>query len=112
MGDDTQAPIKPLEPDQWAQDLRNVYADMNGAPINVHKLMAHSPDLLGAWWGFRNYAVDGGALGQPLGELVILRVGAHSASWYEWGSHVDRATRNGMGALKRARRLGRLAGLD
>lgn len=96
MGDDTQAPIKPLEPDQWAQDLQNVYTDMKGAPINVHKLMAHSPDLLGAWWGFRNYVVDGGTLGQRLGELVILRVGAHLSSWYEWGSHVDRATRIGM----------------
>jgi len=96
MADDKRVPIKPLEPDQWAQDLQNICADMNGLPINVHKLMAHSPGLLQAWWDFRNYAVSGGTLGQRLGELVILRVGVHLAAWYEWASHVDRAMRIGM----------------
>ena len=69
---------------------------MNGTPINVHQLMAHSPDLLAAWWNFRNHAVAGGSLGPHLGELVILRVAVHLGAWYEWASHVDRAQKNGM----------------
>jgi alkylhydroperoxidase family enzyme len=69
---------------------------MNGAPLNVHRLMAHSPDLLQAWWDFRNYSVNGGSLGQHLAELVILRVGVHLGAWYEWASHVDRAVRIGI----------------
>lgn len=96
MGDETAQTVAPLDTDQWPSDLSNVVADMNGAPINVHKLMAHNPALLQAWWGFRNYAVNGGTLGARLGELVILRVGVHLGAWYEWGSHVDRATRIGM----------------
>lgn len=96
MGDDNRVPIGPLEPEQWDQNLQDICADMNGSPINVHKLMAHSPGLLQAWWNFRNYAVSGGTLGQRLGELVILRVGVHLAAWYEWASHVDRATKIGM----------------
>lgn len=69
---------------------------MGGAPINVHKLMAHNPSLLNAWWNFRNYSVDGGTLGKRLGELVILRVSLHLRAWYEWGSHVDRSLRCGI----------------
>lgn len=88
--------IEPLEPDHWAPSLEMVCRDMNGAPINVHKLMAHSPGLLQAWWNFRNYSVNGGTLGKRLAELVILRVGVHLGVWYEWASHVDRATRVGM----------------
>ncbi len=88
--------VAPLEVAQWPSVLDGVSADMNGAPINVHKLMAHSPHLLRAWWDFRNYSVSGGSLGARLGELVILRVGVHLGAWYEWGSHVDRAQRIGM----------------
>ena len=69
---------------------------MNGKPINVHALMAHNPELLNAWWNFRNYSVNGGTLGKRLGELVILRMGIHMKAWYEWGSHVERAMACGI----------------
>jgi 4-carboxymuconolactone decarboxylase len=92
----TQDPLSPLPIDQWDPQLAHIVEDMKGAPINVHKLMAHSPSLLQAWWDFRNFSVNGGTLGQHLGELVILRVGVHLGAWYEWGSHVDRAMRLGM----------------
>lgn len=88
--------VLPLDVEHWPHTLDGVCADMNGTPINVHKLMAHSPDLLRAWWDFRNHSVTGGSLGSRLGELVILRVGVHLSAWYEWGSHVDRAMRIGM----------------
>lgn len=96
MTDPTASSVEPLETTQWAPELKNVNDDMNGLPINVHKLMAHNPQLLNAWWNFRNYSVNGGMLGQRLGEFVILRVGVHLGAWYEWASHVDRATRIGM----------------
>lgn len=96
MSNITANRVEPLDPAEWPETLDGVCADMNGAPINVHKLMAHSPDLLRAWWSFRNYSVKGGTLGPRLAELVILRVGVHLGAWYEWGSHVDRAVRIGM----------------
>lgn len=96
MTDNMPSKVHPLDVGHWSPDLEMVAADMKGAPINVHKLMAHSPGLLRAWWDFRNYAVTGGSLGVHLGELIILRVGVHLGAWYEWGSHVDRALRVGI----------------
>ena len=92
----TPPPLEPLDPADWDPSLAHVLEDMRGAPINVHRLMAHNPALLAAWWNFRNHSVRGGALGQRRGELVILRVAVHLRSWYEWASHVDRALAVGL----------------
>jgi len=89
--------VLPHPTDDWAPELETIAADMKNAPLNVHKLMAHNPTLLQAWWDFRNHSVNGGTLGPHLAELVILRVSVHLGAWYEWGSHVDRALRIGMG---------------
>lgn len=91
----TGAPT-PIGVDQWPPELAAIAADMNGKPINVHKLMANNPALLNAWWTFRNHSVTGGSLGVRKAELLILRVGVHMQSWYEWGSHVDRALKVGI----------------
>lgn len=96
MSETNAIQLEPLDVAQWPPELEVVSADMQGAPINVHKLMAHSPGLLRAWWEFRSYSVTGGSLGSRIGELVILRVGVHLEAWYEWGSHVDRAQRVGI----------------
>jgi alkylhydroperoxidase family enzyme len=85
----------PLEVEEWPPQLSAIAADMNGKPINVHKLMANNPVLLNAWWTFRNHSVTGGTLGLRKAELLILRVSVHMNSWYEWGSHVDRALKLG-----------------
>ena len=87
---------QPLDPNDWPEELSGIVKDMQGAPINVHKLMANNPTLLNAWWAFRNHSVKGGALGQRNAELVILRVAVHMKSWYEWGSHVDRGINVGL----------------
>jgi 4-carboxymuconolactone decarboxylase len=87
----------PVDVEQWPPELADIAADMNGKPINVHKLMANNPALLNAWWTFRNHSVKGGTLGPRKAELLILRVGVHMSSWYEWGSHVDRALKVGIG---------------
>ena len=88
--------VAPLDVAEWPSSLHGVSADMQGDPLNVHKIMAHSPNLLRAWWDFRNYSVNGGSLSPRLAELVILRVGVHLGAWYEWASHVDRAQRIGL----------------
>jgi len=88
--------VVPLAIEQWDARLKDILSDMKGQPINVHKLMAHHPELLLAWWNFRNHSVTGGALGTRLGELVILRVAIHMRAWYEWGSHVDRSLACGL----------------
>jgi hypothetical protein len=88
--------LSPLSVSDWDPTLGAIAEDMGGMPINVHKLMAHNPALLKAWWSFRKHSVQGGTLGPRLGELVILRVGIQLAAWYEWGSHVDRSLRCGL----------------
>ncbi len=90
------ASAEPLPPSQWDPSLAHVLEDMKGKPLNVHSLMANHPELLKAWWSFRNYSVQGGALGQRLGELVILRVALHMRAWYEWASHLQRAQACGL----------------
>lgn len=94
MNNNTQA--LPLPIDQWHSSLNHIVDDMAGRPLNVHRLMACNPDLLKAWWDFRNYSVAGGSLGKRNAELVILRVAVHMQSWYEWASHADRALACGL----------------
>mgnify|MGYP000877033296 CR=1 FL=1 len=88
--------LAPLPVADWDDSLTQVMEDMHGQPLKVHALMANHPELLKAWWDFRNYVVVGGDLGKRSGELVILRVALHMKSWYEWGSHVDRALACGL----------------
>ncbi|MEO0810556.1 MAG: hypothetical protein AAFW82_07970 [Pseudomonadota bacterium] len=46
MPDDAQPKrLVPLPVKDWSDDLAPVLADMHGAPLNVHKLMAHNPVL-------------------------------------------------------------------
>lgn len=95
--DDTgNSALQPLPPLEWADRLADILADMKGNPLNVHSLMAHNPDLLQAWWAFRNHSVTGGTLGKRKVELLILRVAVHMKSWYEWAAHVDRALQTGI----------------
>jgi alkylhydroperoxidase family enzyme len=92
--------IAPLPVADWDPSLAKVRHDMHGRPLNVHALMAHHPDLLNAWWNFRNHAVAGGSLGKRNGELVILRVAVRMRSWYEWASHVERALACGLSMVE------------
>lgn len=85
-----------VETENWDPSLDFIIKQMNGAPLNVHKLLAKHPRLLAAWWNFRNYSVEGGDLGRRCGELVILRVASYLKSWYEWSSHVDRSLKCGL----------------
>ena len=85
-----------VETENWDPSLDFIIKQMNGTPLNVHKLLAKHPKLLAAWWNFRNYSVEGGDLGRRCGEFVILRVASYLKSWYEWSSHVDRSLKCGL----------------
>lgn len=93
---DQKISLSPLPVKDWDESLSNVLEDMKQRPLNVHALMAHHPDLLQAWWNFRNYSVVGGDLGKRKGELVILRIAHHLQAWYEWGAHVERGMACGL----------------
>ena len=88
--------MQPLPLPEWDESLGRVIDDMDGRPLNVHALMANNPELLDAWWDFRNYSVRGGHLEQRDCELVVLRVAVRMHSWYEWASHVDRGLAAGL----------------
>ena len=86
----------PLDTENRDESLAQVIDDMAGRPINVHKLMAHHPALLKAWWDLRNYTIAGGDLGQRHTEILILRVALQMKNWYEWASHVHRGLAAGL----------------
>ncbi len=88
--------MQPLPVQEWNEMLKEVLDDMDGKPLNVHRLMANHPQLLKAWWNYRNHAVSGGDLEQRDCELVILRVAVKMRCWYEWASHVDRGQVSGL----------------
>ena len=92
--------MKPIAIDQWDKSLQHVVDDMQGDPINIHRLMANHPDLLRAWWPFRMYTVKGGDLDQRDCELVILRVAVLCETWYEWAAHVDRGLVAGLSRVE------------
>jgi len=88
--------LAPVDDAHWPDSLRHVFDDMRGQPINVHRQMAHHPELLGAWWDYRNHFVAGGTLGQRQAEIVILSVANALGNAYEWDSHVDRGLAAGL----------------
>lgn len=88
--------MKPLTIDQWDNSLQHVIDDMQGDPINIHRLLANHPELLRAWWPYRMHTVKGGDLDQRDCELVILRVAVLTECWYEWAAHVERGLFAGL----------------
>ena len=87
--------MKPLPPSQWDPSLQHIIDEMQGRPINLHRLLANHPALLKAWWTYRMYAVHGGSLELRETEILILRVAVHMRAWYEWAAHVDRGLATG-----------------
>lgn len=81
---------------EWDESLQPVVEDMNGRPLNVHGLIANNPNLLKAWWSFRQHIVSAGALDARSAELVILRTAVHAGAEYEWLCHVERGHAAGL----------------
>jgi len=87
--------LPPLTEDQWAPQLDEL-RDALGPVLNVHRVLAHHPDLLTAWAPLRWHVVADGSLTPRIRELAILRVAHHAGADYEWHHHVERASAAGV----------------
>lgn len=87
--------LSPLPDDQWSPQLELI-RDSLGTVLNVHRVMAHHPDLLQAWSPLRGHVVAGSTLEPRLREMVILRVAHHTRVAYEWHHHVVRGGAAGL----------------
>jgi alkylhydroperoxidase family enzyme len=91
--------------------------DLLKRPINLNRLLAHSPGMARAFSGLGQYIRFGSTLDARLRELAILQVGWTARSPYEWSHHVKigfdfgvterdveaiRADGAGLGELERA----------
>jgi alkylhydroperoxidase family enzyme len=87
--------LDPIGEDSWPDEL----ADMSqsfAAKLNVYRTMAHHPALVRAWADLRAHVVLNNVLGDEFSEIVILRIGHHWNSIYEWTHHVVRGRAVGL----------------
>ena len=92
---DTQSKPEPLPPQAWSEILQSVRHDL-GEPANIHGVMAHHPELLSSWMGFRNHLLRRATLSDRLRELLILRTASAFGADYEWHHHVVRGKQAGL----------------
>ena len=88
--------MQPLKPDSWPEDLDEIRSYL-GAPLNIHNMMAHHPDLMKVWIPFRNHVVGKSTLSARHRELIILRTAHNCEADYEWSHHVERGLAVGLG---------------
>ena len=96
MSQPVPARLAPLDEAAWAPPLQAARSGF-GTVLNVHRMMAHHPELLAAWTPLRQHIAAGGTLTPRHRELIILRVAALSGVAYEWHHHVNRGSRAGIG---------------
>lgn len=87
--------LDPLPDEQWSLKLRSVLEQVSPV-LNVHRVIAHHPDLMAAWTPLRQHITTEGSLDPRSRELVILRVAHRSGVAYEWHHHVARARTAGL----------------
>ena len=95
MPDDREPRIPPLHEGEWDDVLANVGAGL-GPVLNIHRVLAHHPELLTAWTPLRHHVATGGSLAPRHRELLILRVAHRAESDYEWHHHVLRGRAAGL----------------
>jgi alkylhydroperoxidase family enzyme len=96
MSQPVSARLTPLDEAAWAPALETARSGF-GTVLNVHRMMAHHPELLAAWTPLRQHITTGGTLSARHRELIILRVAALAGVAYEWHHHVARASLAGIG---------------
>jgi 4-carboxymuconolactone decarboxylase len=64
--------------------------------LNLHRTLAHSPEMLGLWLPWAEQVLRKNSLPERDRELVILRVAIAWNSNYEWGLHAVLALNIGM----------------
>jgi alkylhydroperoxidase family enzyme len=75
------ARISLVEPEQASPEVKEIYEQkLRGKPGNVHKAMAHRPEVLKNFLSF--YPSVGRALDRKLYELIYIRVSMVNACHY------------------------------
>ena len=80
-------------------DAREVFAKMESRGsgiLNLHRALAHSPNLLRNFMRLGNSLLFHGVLPPRLRELAILRVAELTGARYEWAHHVPIARQAGV----------------
>lgn len=90
MSTDRSPRLNPLPEAEWAPQADSV-RDLLGEVLNVHRVMAHHPELLAAWAPLRQHVAAGSSLSPRFRELAILRLAHRMGVTYEWHHHVRRA---------------------
>lgn len=104
------ARLEPLSPDAWSESVRKILggtlapvSELEGrsgkgsGTLNILRVIAHHPALLGPFLGFASALATQGVLSRRDSELLALRAAWNCRSDFEWGHHVQ---------------YGRAAGLD
>ena len=94
------ARIPPLDLDQLPEPHKAGYeaamVGRDGPRINIHRTVAHSPEVLVAFVRFANALRNGTELDPVLRELVILTVNRVKGAGYEFGKHANLALSLGV----------------
>ena len=90
MSFDRSSRLDPMPEAEWAPQADSV-RDLLGEVLNVHRVMAHHPELLAAWAPLRQHVAAGSSLSPRFRELAILRLAHRMGVTYEWYHHVRRA---------------------
>ena len=89
------ARITLVEPEQASPEVKEVYEQkLRGKPGNVHKVLAHRPEMLKNFLGF--YASVGRTLDRKLYELIYIRVSVINHCHYCLQHHLASSKRAGV----------------
>jgi alkylhydroperoxidase family enzyme len=110
------ARLEPLSPDAWSEPVREILGGtlgpvselegrpaQNSGPLNILRVIAHHPTLLGPFLGFASALATRGVLSRRVSELLALRAAWNCRSAFEWGHHVHYARAAGMSEAEIAR---------
>jgi 4-carboxymuconolactone decarboxylase len=87
----TKPRIAPLPIDEWAPEAKDTLGKallVDGKPLNIFGTLAHHPKLLKRWLVFASHVLSKNTLPARDREILILRIGWHCRSIYEWSQHV------------------------
>jgi alkylhydroperoxidase family enzyme len=105
----THERIRPLAPEQWSAQVRDLLAATAGpvhsmegdgkqssGTLNILRTLAHHPGLLGPFLGFASALALQGEIPRREHELLALRAVWNCRSAFEWGHHVVFARAAGL----------------
>lgn len=93
----SRLPLVPEDtPDQDAAKLLAEIKQVYGSLPNLHRTLAHSPDMLRAWLDVAVPLRVKPKAGRAIRELIIMRAAQLTGATYEWAHHWRMAVDNGV----------------